>query len=65
MALNNSVLIVGGDKRQDYVFKDLKKKGFECERENADVKSSIEKLTEFRCIVLPIPVSFDGKYIFV
>lgn len=60
----DTILILGGDKRQEYVYRALKKNGYDCELENQSTENIYKKISECRYIVLPVPASKDKKYIY-
>lgn len=59
-----SVIILGGDKRQRYIKEILTEKDYICEYENQSADNIEEKLPNFRYVVLPVPSSKDKKHIY-
>lgn len=62
--MKNRILIIGGDKRQFYLKRILSNKGFECAIENADAENLHRNIKSATVIILPVPVSTDGKYFY-
>lgn len=61
---NESVIIIGGDKRQEYIYNVLSADGYNCYIENRTTDYIEEKLSECRYVILPLPVSKDNKHIY-
>lgn len=63
-----SYLLVGGDKRQEYLYNLLLKKQNKVEKiflnDNHDINENINKISSADVIVLPIPSSTDGTTLF-
>ena len=64
MTVDKKILIVGGDKRQRLLCDMLKEKGYNCCYENSDVGCVTEQLYSSRLIILPVPVSGNGEYVY-
>ncbi len=64
MVRKSGIIIIGGDKRQSYLYDILKSRGFDCLYENSGGQEALEKLKDCKYAILPIPVSRDGKYIY-
>lgn len=58
------VIIIGGDKRQKYVYTVLSEDGYNCKLENRTIENIPELLSESRYVILPMPSSKDGRNIF-
>lgn len=69
MIKNNKFIIIGGDNRQTHIAEYIKKKGYEItvyavpEAENFSRKSLKKDIMNSKYIILPLPVSKDGRYI--
>ena len=61
---NESVIIIGGDERQEYIYKTLSADGYRCEAENCSADCIEKKLSECKYVVLPVPTSKDGKTVY-
>ncbi len=65
---NYSYLLVGGDKRQEYLYNLLLKKNKRVEKifinDNYDIDENLNKISKADIIVLPIPSSSDGTTLF-
>lgn len=59
-----ALIIIGGDKRQEYLYSILRNDGYDCELINKSTDKSSEIIAEKRYIVLPVPVSKDGCNIY-
>ena len=59
-----AILIIGGDKRQEYVYQTLTADGYDCALENAYIENITDNITSYRYIILPVPASKNGKYIY-
>lgn len=64
MMAENRILITGGDDRQCHLCDLLLNDGYACLYENNDVSRVYSKLAGCRYIVLPVPVSRNGKHIY-
>lgn len=64
MLSDNRILIIGGDKRQSHLCDVLLARGYVCLYENNDIKRVMSKIRECKYIVLPVPVSRNGKQIY-
>lgn len=62
--MKKNILIVGGDLRQKHLEDILTEKGYICKRENTDADNAYSELTEAPAVILPVPVSSDGKHIY-
>lgn len=62
MEFGSNILILGGDERQKVLYDELKNKGFNCFHfyDNFD----FSQIKQSKIIVLPVPLSKDGEYIF-
>lgn len=60
----NTILIIGGDKRQDKLFSILKEKEYICLRENTDSVKALSEVKKHSIVILPIPLTSDGEYIY-
>lgn len=59
-----SILICGGDLRQKYMYEDMLKKGFGVSTFALyDDGESIENISKFDVLILPLPVSRDGVHL--
>ncbi len=56
------ILVVGGDERQKVLTEELKNKGFDCMHFYSSFDFS--QIERSKIIVLPVPLSKDGEYIF-
>jgi dipicolinate synthase subunit A len=65
---NYSYLLVGGDKRQEYLYNSLLRKNKSVEKiflnDNYDINENLNKISKADVIVLPIPSSTDGTTLF-
>ena len=61
-------LLVGGDKRQEYLYNILSSKNFNVDslflNNNDDIKESLEKISNANVIILPIPSTTDNTTLF-
>lgn len=64
MLSDKKLLIVGGDLRQELLYEILNNKGYYCTRENSKESSAFERLVQASVIILPVPVSSDGKNVY-
>ncbi len=60
----DTILIIGGDKRQDRLYEILKDKSYKCLRTNINSVKALAEVNKHSIIVLPVPFSADGKYIY-
>ncbi len=58
------ILILAGDKRQQYIYSVLSDDGYECEYENENADRIKKSLSQYRYIILPMPASKGGKLIY-
>ena len=62
-----SYLLVGGDKRQEYLYNLLLRKNKRVEKifinDNYDIDENLNKISKADIIVLPIPSSADGTIV--
>lgn len=62
---DESYLIIGGDRRQEYLFNILKSKNKNVNRiffdDSENISEEIEKINNSNIIILPIPTTKDGK----
>ena len=65
---NDCFLIIGGDNRQKYLYEALLRQGMAAEiifhKPEPDPLAALRKIPEAEIIVLPIPVSADGVFLF-
>lgn len=61
---DNRILIIGGDKRQSHLCDILLSKGYSCLYENGDTERVLSKLRRCKYIILPVPVSKNGRHIY-
>lgn len=61
---NESVIIIGGDKRQEYIYSVLSEDGYDCEIINKSTDNIEDCLAKKRYVILPVPASKDGKNIY-
>ena len=65
---NYSYLLVGGDKRQEYLYNSLLSKNKCVEKiflnDNYDINENLNKISTADVIVLPIPSTADGTTLF-
>ena len=65
---NYYYLLVGGDKRQEYLYNSLLRKNKSVEKiflnDNYDINENLNKISKANVIVLPIPSSTDGTTLF-
>ncbi len=59
-----SIIIIGGDKRQEHIYDVLSADGYNCVLENQSAEHIEEKLSTHRYVILPVPVSKDNKNIY-
>ncbi len=60
-----SIIIVGGDKRQSYLKDIFIRKGYICEHVNAEEEADIlEQIESFDAVLLPVPLSKDKEHIY-
>lgn len=62
--MHNKILIIGGDKRQDGLFDILKDKFSNCTKENTSSLKALSEIKNHSLIILPVPFSSDGEYIY-
>ncbi len=60
----DTILIIGGDKRQDRLYEILKDKSYKCLRANINSVKALAEVNKHSIIVLPVPFSADGEYIY-
>ncbi len=60
----NRIMIIGGDDRQCHLCDLLLNDGYACLYENNDIGRVLTKLSKCRYIVLPVPVSRNGRHIY-
>ena len=59
------ILVVGGDKRQEYLCEHLVKSGAECVHLKVDdEKSVLDSIQDYSVVMLPVPMTMDGKTIY-
>lgn len=58
------IIILGGDKRQEYIYTVLSEDGYCCELVNNSTEQLNEKLSECRYVILPVPASKDNEKIY-
>ena len=65
MLKDQNIIIIGGDKRFNYLFKILKSKAKNCVILNTDTEVFVsdEFIENFDVVILPLPVTRDGEYI--
>ncbi|MBR5826952.1 MAG: hypothetical protein IKY78_07695 [Clostridia bacterium] len=61
---NETLIIIGGDKRQEHLLTILQNDGYNCEILNKSTEKLKDVISEKRYVVLPVPVSKDGKHIY-
>ncbi len=64
MLTENRILIIGGDNRQCHLCDLLLNDGYACLYENNDILRVFAKLNKCRYIVLPVPVTSNGRHIY-
>lgn len=62
--MNNTILIIGGDKRQEGLYRKLKSKAYKCFLENKNSANALSMVNYNSVLVLPVPFSSDGEYIY-
>ncbi len=62
--MHNTILIIGGDKRQDKLFGILKDKTYNCLRENINYVKALSEVNKNNILALPIPLTADSEYIY-
>lgn len=62
--MSNTILIIGGDKRQDTLYGLLKKKDYNCFRENKTSDNILSEVSKHKILILPVPFTADGEYIY-